>query len=110
MEKETTKKVLDLKRSDLNLIQYALDLDHFVQIDYGDGGEEKSKDFEKLKEEANAICDEYYIHIYNDEGKRLGWAFVVYGNEDYELVADYSANKFMDEWWASYQEKFGEEI
>ena len=108
MKTETIKKVLNLKRQDLNLIQYALDLGHFVQIDYNDGSElEKSKDFEKLKEDANAICDEYHIHIYNNEGKKLGWAFVVYGNEDHELVSDHTYNRFMENWSTSYEKQFG---
>ena len=112
MKTETIKKVLELKRADFNLAQYALNKGYSITVDYGmdEDGCTKSKDFNEIKEAADAICDEYHMHIYDSEDKKRGWAWVVYGNEDYELVADYSANQFMDKWWASYEEAYGEEM
>ena len=111
MRTETIKRVLELKRADFNLAQYALDKGHSITVDYGDeDGCTKSKDFNQIKEAADAICDEYHMHIYDSENRKLGWAWVVYGNDDHELVADYTANKFMDEWWASYESAYGGEM
>lgn len=109
MEKETIK----IKRQDFHLAKYCLDKGHSITVHYGDYDDAecvKSKDYDQIKESANAICDEYHMVIYDNDNRRLGWAFIVYGNEDHELVADYTENEFMDEWWASYQKEFGEEI
>ncbi len=43
--------------------------------------------------------DEESILIYDTEGVCRGWFFLVYGNDGWDLVADFTANKVCDAIW-----------
>jgi len=110
MDSDTIKKATQLRKAHLNLAQYALERGCSITVHYGDiedGELAKSTDFNEIKE-ASEACDESYMLIYNREGKKLGWAWVVFGNEDDELVADYSVSPFMDEWWDTFHKMYEE--
>ena len=107
MDIATIKQAVEMRKAHLNLIKYALDKGHSITVEYGDGDDEvtKSTDYKEIKE-ASEACDESYIHIYDADGNRKGWAWVIFGNEDNELVSDYSVTKFMDTWWNQFQEMY----
>lgn len=103
----TIKQAVELRKAHLNLIKYSLEKGHSITVHYGDGddGVTKSTDYEKIKE-ASEACDESYILIYDHNRKRIGWAWVIFGNEDNELVSDYGVTDYMDKWWDQFQEMY----
>lgn len=106
----TIKQATEMRKAHLNLARYCLDKGYSITVDYGDGEEDactKSKDYAEIKEHVEA-CDEAYMHIYNTENRRVGWAWVIFGNDDNELVSDYSATKFMDTWSDEFQKMYEE--
>ena len=109
METSAIKEAVEMRRAHLNLIKYALNKDCSITVNYGAYDDEdactKSKDYKEIKEHAEA-CDESYLHIYDAEGKRKGWAWVIFGNDDNELISDYSATKFMDTWSDQFQQMY----
>jgi len=106
LDNETIKQATQLRKAHLNLAQYCLNKGYSITVHYGNGeGKEDcdySTDFKNIKECVEA-CDEAYMNIYDKDKLRIGWAYIVLGNDDNELVSDYSANKFMDEWADQYQ-------
>tara|TARA_E500000318_G_scaffold45990_2_gene43423 strand:+ start:6553 stop:6900 length:348 start_codon:yes stop_codon:yes gene_type:complete len=111
METSAIKEAVEMRRAHLNLIKYALNKGCSITVDYGAYDDEdactKSKDYKEIKEHAEA-CDESYLHIYDAEGKKKGWAWVIFGNEDNELVSDYSYNPFMEDWWQQFDKMYEE--
>ena len=107
MDTATIKQAVELRKAHLNLIRYSLDKGHSITVHYGDGDDEltMSRDFALIKDAAEA-CDESYILIYDHNKKRIGWAWVIFGNEDNELVSDYSATDYMDKWWDQFEEMY----
>jgi len=107
MDTSTIKQAVELRKAHLNLIRYSLEKGHSITVHYGDGDEEvtKSKDFALIKDAAEA-CDESYIQVYDNNEKMLGWAWDIFGNEDNELVSDYSVSDYMDKWWDQFQEMY----
>jgi hypothetical protein len=43
--------------------------------------------------------DEDYIHLRTTTGGKLGWFKLMYGNDGYDVVSDYSANDVCDAIW-----------
>lgn len=100
MDSDTIKRATQLRKAHLNLAQYALEKGYSITVHYGDYEDDelvKSTDFNEIKE-ASEACDESYMVIHNREGKKLGWAWVIFGNEDDELISDYSVTPFMEDW------------
>jgi hypothetical protein len=47
----------------------------------------------------NNQLEEFNIFIVDTETKtNKGWAWIIPSNEDEDILVDYTANKFMDEW------------
>jgi hypothetical protein len=44
-------------------------------------------------------CDEEHVVAHRADGTRAGSFYLVYGNDGYDLVADYTANEFCNEIW-----------
>ena len=65
------------------------------------GNLKKSTNYEKLKESLQC-ADEVEIFIYNKENNKIAWALIIPFNEDDCTVADYSATKFMDDWFEEF--------
>lgn len=111
METAVIKQAVEMRKAHLNLIKYALDKGCSITVDYGAYGDEdactKSTDYKEIKEHAEA-CDESYLHIYDAEGNKKGWAWVIFGNEDDELVSDYSVTNFMETWWSNFHKMYEE--
>lgn len=111
METAVIKQAVEMRKAHLNLIKYALDKGCSITVDYGAYGDEdactKSTDYKEIKDHAEA-CDESYLHIYDADGNRKGWAWVIFGNEDDELVSDYSVTNFMETWWNNFQKMYEE--
>lgn len=100
MDSDTIKRATQLRKAHLNLAQYALEKGYSITVHYGDYEDDelvKSTDFNEIKE-ASEACDESYMVIHNREGKKLGWSWVIFGNEDDELISDYSVTPFMEDW------------
>jgi hypothetical protein len=57
----------------------------------GDGFAIQTKDASALKKEMWATDEERLI-MHDANGKCVGWIFLVYGNDPWELVSDYSDN------------------
>jgi len=111
LDNETIKKANQLMKAHLNLAQYCLNQGYSITVHYGNGeGKEDceySTDFKNIKECVEA-CDEAYMNIYNKSKQQVGWAYIVFGNDDNELVSDYGDNKFMNDWFDSYQKMYEE--
>ena len=108
MDNETIKKAIEYRKAHLNLISYSLSKGYSITVHYGDPSEPeclKSKDYNEIKE-ASEACDEAYIVIYDNVRATVGWAYVVFGNDDNELVSDYGVNDFMETWWNNYQNMY----
>jgi hypothetical protein len=59
-----------------------------------DGEETTVNKSAKLADIMGAIMttDEDALYIWNAEGKHIGTVILIYGNEGYDVIADYSAN------------------
>ena len=102
MDINVIKNALDYKKQHLHLAHYLLNkecsISTFVegQIDL-----KKSTNYEKLKESLQC-ADEVEIFIYNKENNKIAWALIIPFNEDDCTVADYSATKFMEDWFEEF--------
>lgn len=109
IDNETIKQASEMRKAHLNLVRYALNKGYNITVHYGNGeGKEDceySTDYNNIKECVEA-CDESYINIYNPEKQRVGWAWVVFGNDDNELVADYGVNEFMETWATQFENMY----
>jgi hypothetical protein len=74
------------------LITQSLAAGYRLTIDNG-GGEEfaPSTDAEHILREMFAT-DEEHLLFYNEEGKKVGWVYFVYGNDGWDVISDYSTN------------------
>ncbi len=72
----------------MQCVTTALDMGHSVSVN--DGEEftvEKSRDKKAIKA-ALQTTDEDYLHFYRADGTRIGWVFLVYGNEGWDVMSD----------------------
>jgi len=70
-----------------------------VTIDNGeDKPIKKSRNYRAIMNEMWQT-DEEHVVIFDAEGKRRGWFFLVYGNDGYDLVADYGITEATDAIW-----------
>ena len=105
MNLEEIKKANDYQKAHLNLAQHALDKNFSITVRYSlyeDEGCNKSTDYKTIKEAVEAV-DESYMLFYDSENVKRGWAFIVLGNNDWELVSDYSVSKWLDEWSSKFE-------
>lgn len=80
------------------LIQFALAGGHSVSVQSADGiGTEFSRNFDHIVADVEDL-EECYLHFYNSNKERLGWAIVTPFEADEETIADYSVTPFMEEW------------
>ena len=93
------------KQAHLNLIKYVLDLGYSVEVFDGDEMFEKSTSFKAIKA-ASEDAEESHLYIYDSEDNKVGYAYVVLGNEPEELVCDYSDDKVMNDWSDKYKKTF----
>jgi hypothetical protein len=73
-----------------------------LTVAYGDNqfGVERSTDRAAILEALGA-CDEEHLFAYlPDAEKRVGWFFLVYGNEPGVTIADHVSNDFCNTVWA----------
>jgi hypothetical protein len=109
MDTQTIKKAIESKKAYNHLVNWALNKNCSISVFVeGEPEIEKSKDFQKIKEYIEC-ADQTEIIIYDENNKRMGWALIIYYNDDQETVCDFSANKFMEEWEIE-QGKFYEEL
>jgi len=110
MDNATIKQATEMRKAHLNLAKYVLDKGYSVSVDYGEGNEDEcnfSTDYNQIKENVEA-CDEAYMRIYNKDKKYCGSAWVIFGNEDNELVADYTVCPLLDDWSAQFETMYEE--
>ena len=93
------------KQAHLNLIKYVLDLGYSVEVFDGEEMFEKNTSFKAIKA-ASEGAEESHLYIYDSEGEKAGYAYVVLGNEPEELVCDYSDDKVMNDWHNNYNSDF----
>ena len=62
----------------------------------------KSDDRDDILQALGEVDEEHLI-AYDAEDKRVGWFFLVYGNEPYYVVNDYTANPRTEELFAAIQ-------
>lgn len=101
----TKQKTFTYKPAHLHLIRHVLDLGCSVEVFDGEEMFEKSTSFKAIKT-ASEDAEESHLYIYDSEGNKVGYAFVVLGNEPEELVSDYSDNEFMNNWYKKYCNDF----
>ncbi len=85
-----------------HLVKHALAAGHTVSV--YDGEEwacKKSASHNQIIADIESV-EEAQLIIRDAAGEKLGWALVVLGLADDELVADFSDNKFMGDWWDSF--------
>ncbi len=91
-------------RADRHLVKHAIASGFTVSV--FDGEEwpvKRSTAFQTIMDAIESV-DEAQLRIRDTNGEIKGWALVVNGLDDEELVADYSDNEFMREWEDQYSE------
>ena len=85
------------KRMASGLIKACLKRGYSVTIDNGeDKPVIRSTNYREIMTELWAT-DEEHVVIHDADGTPLGWFFLVYGNDGWDLISDYSANDVCDE-------------
>jgi hypothetical protein len=80
------------KRVASALVKGLLGLGYTVTIDNGeDKPVEKGTRYTQIMNELWQT-DEEHVLFHDGTGKTRGWFFLVYGNDGYDLISDYSAN------------------
>ena len=82
-------------------------VDHYWESDECDLWNNDCKSVEEVDEACNSTGEDR-IEIMDDENnKMIGWAFVITGWDMLpdEMVADFSANSAMNEWWSNYSKR-----
>jgi|TARA_R110000772_G_scaffold17858_2_gene49593 hypothetical protein len=94
-------KIIDLKKSCFNLVDYALKegLEITTYVD-SEVETKNSKDFKELKKSLEC-SDEVEISIENN-GKQVGWALAVAYEDNEDSLADWSMTPFMNKWEIQY--------
>ncbi len=75
------------------LIQEALDAGYSISVN--NGGDDDEIDPSTKKDvilNAMFATDEEHLFFYDEEGKRKGWVFLVYGNDGWDVISDYTTN------------------
>ena len=60
-----------------------------------DNGEDETKKFDDVKSilDAMFLTDEEHLHMWNpSNGRQVGWVFLVYGNDGWDVISDYTVN------------------
>lgn len=82
------------------LVRHALAEGMLVSVD--DGGDEmaitKSSSYEDIFDAVGAT-DTDIVHLYRADGSRVGWFQLIYGNDGYDVIADYGVNETTDRIW-----------
>lgn len=82
------------------LVRHALAEGLLISID--DGGDElaltKSSSYEAVFDAAGATDTDILI-LHRADGSRLGWFQLIYGNDGYDVIADYGVNEDTDRIW-----------
>ena len=100
---ETIKNARAMTKEYVHLAQYALDNNCSITVTCGDEIVcKKSKDLKEIRESMEC-ADETHAFIYNQENKRVGWAWVIPYNDDNESVADLTITDFMNNWTEEYK-------
>jgi hypothetical protein len=75
------------------LIQEALDAGYHISVNNG-GDKDEIQPSTKKDVILNAMfaTDEEHLLFYNEEGKKVGWVWFVYGNDGYDVISDYTTN------------------
>ena len=106
---ETIKKAKDLRKQHLNLINHCLNKGFYISVHlWSDTTPEldKSQNYEEIKKHAES-SDMIDLCIYkkiDNEFHKIAWAMIVHGNNDDELISDYTAVKWLDEWAGKFKE------
>jgi hypothetical protein len=96
---EGAKRMRMEKRMASGLVKACLNLGFAITIDNGeDKPVVKSTSYRKIMDNLWQ-CDEEHVLIYDEKGKCFGWFYLVFGNDGWDLVADYSANDTCDMIW-----------
>jgi hypothetical protein len=94
------------QQAHLHFIKYALAAGHAITVwNGGDEAEiELSKKYEEIKEHSES-ADEAKLLTYTDDGKYMGWVYVVHdfvGQPPEEIIADYTCTDFNEAWNKQY--------
>ena len=102
MKVETIKEAMEYKQGHINLIKWALDKGYSIKIEgkYDEADMHISKNFNTIKKFFDTHQLEEFDLFIVDTEKHMNkaWAWIIPSNEDEDILVDYTANKFMDEW------------
>lgn len=90
------RRIMMERRIAFKIVELALADGHTVSV--SDGEEftvKRSRDKEALRA-ALFTTDEDLIVVRNAAGDKLGWFQMIYGNDGYDVVSDYSANDYSE--------------
>lgn len=80
------------------LVKEAILLDYTISVHDGDSYVlKKSKDQKTILSKMYST-DEEMLYLYEDD-QRIGWFHLVYGNDGYDVVSDYSDNDECNDIW-----------
>lgn len=65
---------------------------HRVRIENGGDEDFESNDLNLLMKEVNATDEEYINIVDSVTGDIIGWFWLVYGNDGYDVIADHTCN------------------
>lgn len=92
--------------SHYNLVKFALEKGCSIGVDFGDEDLEPSRCFHSIKSNIDC-CDEVTLKIWSKTNQYEGFALIVNGLDDNELVVDYSDTKFFNDWHEQYIHIYG---
>jgi hypothetical protein len=97
--KEGVRRMRMEKRMASGLVKACLARGYRITVNNGeDVPIRKSKSYRAVMD-ALWQTDEEHLYIYDDADTRQGWFFLVFGNDGWDLVADYSDNDACNEVW-----------
>ena len=104
MKIEDIKQAIDYKKGHIHLVKWALNKGYSINIEgkHEDISLLTTNDYNKiykfLKKNEDIELDLFIEDTKSTPIMLKGWAWVIPFNEDEDIIADYTANKFMDEW------------
>jgi hypothetical protein len=93
-ERKLAKRIMIERRICFALVKQVLADGHALSVFDSEDWTVKSSRDEKLIREALFTTDSDELVVRDLDNKRLGWFQLIYGNDGYDVISDYTANEY----------------
>ena len=93
-ERKLAKRIMIERRICFALVKQVLAYGHALSVFDSEDWTVKSSRDEKLIREALFTTDSDELVVRDLDNKRLGWFQLIYGNDGYDVISDYTANEY----------------